>query len=82
MILDQSRSLIMKIFEKIVKNLVNGKPDPLQFAYQAGRGVEDAKLLIVNNLCKHLEKPQVLQNQTMRMFSVILFLGVITISWI
>ena len=55
-------SLIMKILEKILKNLVlsivDEKLDPLQFAYQSGRGVEDAKLLILNNLYKHLEKPQ------------------------
>ena len=55
-------SLIMKILEKILKNLVlsivDEKLDPLQFAYQSGRGVEGAKLLILNNLYKHLEKPQ------------------------
>ena len=52
----------MKILEKYLKNLVlsivDEKLDPLQFAYQSGRGVEDAKLLILNNLYKHLEKPQ------------------------
>jgi hypothetical protein len=37
---------------------VDEKLDPLQFAYQSGKGVEDAKLLILNNLYKHLEKPQ------------------------
>lgn len=54
-------SLIMKIFEKIVKGLVMSSIeglDPLQFAYQAGRGVEDAKLFMLNHLYKHLEKPQ------------------------
>ena len=55
-------SLIMKISEKILKNLVlsivDEKLDPLQFAYQSGRGVEDANLFILNNLYKHLEKPQ------------------------
>ncbi len=54
-------SLIMKIFEKILKVLVMSSIeglDPSQFAYQAGRGVEDAKLFILNHLYKHLEKPQ------------------------
>lgn len=40
--------LVMKCFEKILKNkiisLIDGKLDPLKFAYQAGKGVEDAKL--------------------------------------
>ena len=31
--------------------------DPLQFAYRTGKGVEDAKLFILNELYKHLEKP-------------------------
>ena len=38
----------MKIFEKIVKDeivsLVHDKLDPLQFAYQTGKEVEDVKL--------------------------------------
>lgn len=54
-------SLFIIIFEKIVKSLIMssiGGLDPLQFAYQAGRGVEDAKLFILNHLYKHLEKPQ------------------------
>ena len=32
------------------------KLDPLQFAYQAGRGVEDAKLFILDTIYKHLER--------------------------
>ncbi|XP_030272344.1 uncharacterized protein LOC115581424 [Sparus aurata] len=55
-------SLIMKIFEKILKDeivsLVYDKLDPLQFAYQPGKGVEDAKLLILDKIYKHLEKPK------------------------
>lgn len=54
-------SLIMKILEKMIKNeiltAIEGKLDPLQFAYQAGKGVEDAKIFILNALYKHLEKP-------------------------
>ena len=34
------------------------KLDPLQFAYQAGRDVEDAKLLILYILYKHLQNLQ------------------------
>ena len=32
--------------------------NPLQFAYRSGRGVDDAKLFILNTLCRHLEGPQ------------------------
>ena len=32
--------------------------DPLQFAYQSGRGVDDTKLFILNTLYRHLEGPQ------------------------
>ena len=52
----------MKTLEKIIKALVLNVTekclDPLQFAYRAGRGVEDAKLFILNTLYKHLEKPK------------------------
>ena len=52
----------MKVFEKIMKNMIishmEGSIDPLQFAYQAGKGVEDAKLFILNCLYRHLDKPQ------------------------
>ncbi|XP_071959468.1 uncharacterized protein [Antedon mediterranea] len=55
-------SLVMKIFEKIVKtyitSVVESKLDPLQFAYRSGRGVEDAKLFLLNTLYKHLELPR------------------------
>ena len=54
-------SLVMKIFEKIIKDeimsLVSGKLDPLQFAYQTGKGVDDAKLFLLDTMYKHLEKP-------------------------
>ena len=32
--------------------------DPLQFAYQSGRGVDDTKLFILNTLYRYLEGPQ------------------------
>lgn len=55
-------SLCMKVFENIMKNIilshVEGKIDPLQFAYQARKGVGDDKLFILNCLYKHLDKPQ------------------------
>jgi hypothetical protein len=55
-------SLVMKTLEKIIKALVlsvtEKNLDPLQFAYRAGKGVEDAKLFILNTLYKHLEKPK------------------------
>ena len=54
-------SLVMKVLEKILKDeittLVNGKLGPLQFAYQPGKGVDDAKIFILDRLYKHLEKP-------------------------
>ncbi|KAA8590463.1 hypothetical protein FQN60_014397, partial [Etheostoma spectabile] len=53
-------SLVMKCFENILKDtlipLAVDKLDPLQFAYQAGKGVEDAKLFILDRVNKHLEK--------------------------
>lgn len=56
------KSLVMKNFEKILKDkvvsLIDGKLDPLQFAYQAGKGVDDTKLLILDRVYKHLEKPK------------------------
>ena len=32
--------------------------DPLQFAYRVGKGVEDAKLFLLDRLYVHLERPQ------------------------
>ena len=55
-------SLVMKTFEKIVKQDIlrqtEGLLDPLQFAYQPGRGVEDATLVLINLLVQHLEVPK------------------------
>ena len=52
----------MKTLEKIVKSYIfpdiEQNLDPLQFAYRAGKGVDDAKLFILNTLYKHLETPQ------------------------
>ena len=54
-------SLVMKTLEKLVKSLIlpitESQLDPLQFAYRAGRGVEDAKLFIQAKVYTHLEKP-------------------------
>ena len=53
-------SIVMKNLEKILKgeilSLAAGKIDPLQFAYQTGKGVEDAKLFMLDKVYKHLEK--------------------------
>ena len=55
-------SLVVKNIEKMFKDevlaLVKGKLDPLQFAYQPGKGVDDAKLFILDTLFKHLETPK------------------------
>lgn len=53
--------LPMKCLEKILlKNLlpfVEPHLDPLQFAYRAGRGVEDAVATLLHRLLEHLETP-------------------------
>ncbi len=53
-------SLVMKTFEKLLKDeivsLVFGKMDPLQFAHQARKSVDDAKIFILDRIFKHLEK--------------------------
>ena len=50
----------MKVFErfvlKLLLNEVKEQLDPLQFAYNAKRNVEDACLLFTNNILKHLAK--------------------------
>lgn len=47
-------SLVMKSFEKNLKDKIilwtSDILDPLQFAYQAGKGMEDAKLFIVDRI--------------------------------
>ena len=51
----------MKTLEKIIKFFILAVTecnlDPLQFAYRSGRGVDDAKLFILNTLYRHLEGP-------------------------
>jgi len=46
--------LIMKTMEKLIKSLIvpitESQLDPMQFAYRAGRGVEDAKLFILDKV--------------------------------
>ena len=52
-------SLLMKVFEKLVKSELLGRTahalDNMQFAYRAHRGVDDAILTLLNLLFKHLE---------------------------
>ena len=54
-------SIVMKCMEKLVKSFlkryVHNFEDPMQFAYQEGKGVEDAQLTFTNNIYKHLETP-------------------------
>ena len=49
--------------------------DPLQFAYRSGRGVDDAKLFILNTLYRHLE---VRGLRLMREFYSLIFLLFLT----
>lgn len=57
-------SLVVKIFEKVIKDmvasLIDGKLDPLQFAHQNGKGVDDAQLFILDRVFKHLGKSRLL----------------------
>ena len=54
-------SLVMKAIERIIKDhitkITDLMMDLLQFAYRAGRGVDDAKIFILNTIYKHLEIP-------------------------
>lgn len=51
----------MKAMERIIKEYIikatSSMMDPLQFSYQAGRGVDDAKIFILDTIHKHLEIP-------------------------
>ena len=53
-------SLIMKVFERIVKEAlltaVQADLDPLQFAYRSGRGVDDAISTLLNMVLTHVEE--------------------------
>ena len=52
-------SIVFKCFEKLMlSNLitqVTDKIDPFQFAYRQNRGVEDALLVFLNNIYRHLD---------------------------
>jgi len=53
-------SLVMKCFEVLVKKVIilsktGNLLDPLQFAYRAKQGVDDATTILLNLLFKHLE---------------------------
>ena len=52
-------SIVAKCFESVLcahlKRDVIGKLDPLQFAYKAKRGVDDACLTLINLISKHLQ---------------------------
>ena len=54
-------SVICKCMERIVCNKLSSsvadRLDPLQFAYKAKRGVEDASLTLTNKALAHLDKP-------------------------
>ena len=39
---------------QLIKNVVN-RVDPLSFAYEAKRGIEDAKLTVFNLIASHLD---------------------------
>lgn len=51
----------MKTLERIIKGFIltetENHLDPLQFAYRIGKGVEDAKIFILDKLYTHLERP-------------------------
>ena len=55
-------SVVMKCVEKIVlkrlRTYIEPVQDPLQFAYRHGRSVEDAILLFLDNIYRHLDKPK------------------------
>ena len=54
-------SAIMKLCERIVLNrlssIVSGFIDPLQFAYQRNRSIDDALLYVLNRVFSHLDEP-------------------------
>ena len=55
-------SVVMKCMEKLILIRIKASfcpvQDPFQFAYRSGRSVEDAILLLLNNLYEHLDKPK------------------------
>lgn len=42
----------------MILSSINGKIEPLQFTYQAEKGVDDAKILILDKIYEDLEKAQ------------------------
>ena len=46
-----------KLVKSFIIPITETQLDPLQFAYRAGRGVEDAKVFILNKMYIHLDKP-------------------------
>ena len=54
-------SHIMKTMERLVldqlRSMIKSFLDPLQFAYQPRRGVEDAIIYLLNRIYAHLDKP-------------------------
>lgn len=54
--------IIMKCFERVVKGILMEETkaftDPLQFAYQKNRGVDDAVAVLSHTILSHLEKPK------------------------
>jgi len=54
-------SLVMKALERLVlkhiQSIVSSKLDPLQFAYQANRSVDDAVAFALHYVLQHLESP-------------------------
>jgi hypothetical protein len=55
-------SVVMKAFERLVlkhlQTATAGKLDPLQFAYQANRSVDDAVAFALHFILQHLESPE------------------------
>ena len=51
-------ALICQLNTSLIFSAVEPLLDPLQFAYRVGRGVEVAKLFLLDKLHKHLELPQ------------------------
>ena len=54
-------SIAMKCFERIIKSFLLRDTehllDPMQFAYRSKRGVDDATLTLLNNIYRHLDRP-------------------------
>ena len=66
-------SVVCKCLERLVCDRLisslTGKLDPLQFAYKAKRGVEDATVTLLDLCCRHLDKPKTFVRILMMDFS-------------